>query len=121
MQRKTRYTRTYQVSELSAHMPKLIFSQHYNVVLCQLFFKTDAVKILPQHYQLYIYFLFTVNSQFDNHNFLFAAQIRRSINCILFFFPSFALTPCYHSFNQLFMFKFRSSSRSSYTIKNFFS
>ena len=65
----------------------LFCSKKYNVVLCQLFFKTEGVKILPQHYQLYIYFLFTVNSQFDNHHFLFAAPIRRSINHIFFSLP----------------------------------
>ena len=122
MQRKTKYTRIYQVFELSAKMPKFIFlnkKKIYNVVLCQLFFKTDAVKILPQHYHLYIFFLFTVNSQFNNYHFLFAAPIRHSINHILYFFSSFALTPCYRSFNKLFMFKFHSSSHSSYTIKNF--
>ena len=92
MQRKTRYTRTYQVFELSANVPKFIFSKKKYNVLCQRLFRTDAVKILPRHYHLYIYFLFTVNSQSNNYHFPFAVPIRCSINRILFFFSSFVLT-----------------------------
>ena len=87
MQRKTRYTRTYQVFELSANMPKFIFSKIYNVVLCQLFFKTDAVKILPQHYHLYIYFLFTVNSQFNKYHFFLQHQSDVQLTAFCFSFP----------------------------------
>ena len=86
MQRKTNYFRTYQVFELSANVPKFIFS---NIMLFYVnySFNIDAVKVLPQHYDLYIYFLFTANSQFNNYHFLSQYQSDVQLTAFCFSFP----------------------------------
>ena len=86
MQRKTNYFWTCNVFELSANVPKFIFSFKCNVILYQLFFKADAVKVLPKHYDLYIFFLFTALSQFDKCYFLL--QYKKDIQLTAFCFFS---------------------------------
>ena len=82
---KTNYFWTCNIFELSANMPKFIFSFKCNVILYQLFFKADAVKVLPQHYDSYIYFLFTALSQFDKCYFLLQYQSDIQLTAPCFF------------------------------------
>ena len=86
MQRKTNYFWICNVFELSANVPKFIFS---NIMLFYVsyYLKTDAVKVLPQHYDLYIYFLFTANSQFNNYHFLLQYQSDVQLTAFCFSFP----------------------------------
>ena len=88
MQRKTNYLWTCNIFELSANVPKFIFSFKCNVILYQLFFKADAVKVLPQHYDLYIYFLFTALSQFDKYYFLLQYESDVQLTTFCFFSSS---------------------------------
>ena len=86
MQRKTNYFWTCNVFELSANIPKFIFS---NIMLFHVSFsfKTDAVKALPQHYDLDIYFLFTAISQFNKYHFLLQYQSDIQLTTFCFSFP----------------------------------
>ena len=65
--------------------------------------KTDAVKVLPQHYDLSIYFLFTAISQFNNYHFLLQSQSDVQLTAFCFSFPV-RINTFYHSSNQFFMF-----------------
>ena len=98
MQRKTNYFWTCNIFELSANMPKFIFSFKCNAILYQLLFKADAVKVLPQHYDLCVYFLFTALSQFDKCYFLL--QYQSDIQLTTFCFFSSLHSHFYHSCNH---------------------
>ena len=86
MQRKTNYFWTCNIFELSANVPKFIFSNIMSFYV-SFFLKTRCSEILPQHCDLYIYFLFTAISQFNKYHFLLQHQSDIQLTTFCFSFP----------------------------------